>query len=133
MPRRQYNSNEPDPFVYSAETSGFDVQAFQQRQRMDVLRYAGNSDIMTRETPFRELSRGMSQDPVNKSQHASGRHRREMPRPVWHNSEGDSLGDFGVDDDAEEDLPLAEIRKRLVRKQRLIPASSELPLTLPKH
>ncbi|KAL8935522.1 MAG: hypothetical protein Q9216_005382 [Gyalolechia sp. 2 TL-2023] len=120
IPRRQYNSNnnnEPDPFVYSAETSGFDVQAFRQRQKLDILRYAENGDTTTRHTPAWESGHNMSKDPVDHSQHANSRHHFEMPRFDWHNSDGDSLGDFGVDKDAEEDIPLAEIRKRLIRKR----------------
>ncbi|KAL9027276.1 MAG: hypothetical protein Q9196_004178 [Gyalolechia fulgens] len=114
--RRQYNSNEAHPFVHSAETSGFDVQAFRERQRMDILRYAVDGDETSRQTPSRESSHSMSSAPGDRSQHPSGRHRFEIAGLEWHNSEGDSLGDFGVDEDADEDLPLAEIRKRLVRK-----------------
>lgn len=113
IPRRQYKSNTLSPFVHSADTSRFDVQAFRQRQRMDILRYAKNDETIPRETVWDTSHREM---PADQSQHMTSRFHSGISRSDWHNSEGDTLQDFGVDEEAEEDVPLAEIRARLVNK-----------------
>lgn len=114
IPRRHYKRSEPDPFVYSAETSGFDVQAFRQRQELDILRYAKRGDTIPK-TPW-ETNHSKTQISADQSQHTTSRLHSKKPGLDWHNSEGETLHDFGVDEEAEEDVPLAEIRARLMKK-----------------
>ncbi|KAL8833744.1 MAG: hypothetical protein Q9170_004107 [Blastenia crenularia] len=107
MPRVQFNIAEDDPFVYKAESSGLDVEAFRQRQRKDNMRF---KEISSSSTPS-EASQGRSQSSINDKmdqQHSSG-----APGLKWRDSAGDNLWDLGVDEDAEEDnVPLAELLRR---------------------
>lgn len=95
-----------------------DVQAFRERQKNDVLRFAETETSIPPRTQVLHQS-GVEYDQTQQTQAAAGSGRYARIGAKWQDSEYNTLQDFGVDEEAEEeDLPLAEVlrRKKLVRR-----------------
>ncbi|KAL8750665.1 MAG: hypothetical protein Q9184_006344 [Pyrenodesmia sp. 2 TL-2023] len=116
IPRRQHNAEDHDPFRYEAGSSQLDVKAFQERQGRDAMRLTDAKNSLTPRTPFRNQSH--LGDPTEQSQAVASRQAHAGTGPKWRDSEDNTLCDFGVDEEAEEDnIPLAEI---LARKKHFL-------------
>ncbi len=121
VPRRQYNIDDQEPFRQDAGSPQPDVQAFRERQEKDARRFAEPAKTLTLRTPLGEQSHIITNDPRKLSQAAASRRHHTGTGPKWRDSEDNTLRDFGVDEEAEEDdVPLAEIlaRKKHVRDDR---------------
>ncbi|KAL9599697.1 MAG: hypothetical protein Q9219_003685 [cf. Caloplaca sp. 3 TL-2023] len=116
MPRPIPKVDGSNPFLYQAGASGFDVQAFRQRQRRDLLRYTADGPSVARQIPSEEANQDTGDDPAGQLQAASSRQYIRKSGLGWRNSDGDTLGDLGVDEEAEEDMPLAKIRVKLTSR-----------------
>ena len=118
MPR---SSNQPpfeQPFVYDEKlsTSQSSVNAFRRRQQEDLKRYDQRVTTSIPRRPLHELhsNAGYRHDSVPFQSVKSD--NLGSDGEGWRDSEGDRLGDFGVDEDAEfydeDDIPLAELLRR---------------------
>ena len=119
MPR---SSNQPpfeQPFVYDEDLSTIQssVNAFRRRQQEDLKRYDQRVTTSIPRRPLHELhsDAGYRTDSVPFQSAKSD--NLGSDGEGWRDSEGDRLGDFGVDEDAEfhdeDDMPLAALlRKR---------------------
>lgn len=95
-----------------------DVQAFRERQKKDVMRFVEKEASITPGTQILHQS-GAEYEQTKQTQVAAGSAHYAKTKGKWQDSEHNTLEDFGVDEEAEEeDLPLAEIfrRKKLVRQ-----------------
>lgn len=84
--------------------SDADIVAFRQRQAADLRRHNEDDIYLRRRQPY--------QDDVTESETFEDTH---VAPEDWTNSEGETLDDFGVDVEAEEeedDVPLAELIAR---------------------
>ncbi|KAI4176087.1 MAG: hypothetical protein LQ348_006065 [Seirophora lacunosa] len=118
IPRRQYNLELCDAPTMNMDWSQPDVQAFRERQKNDVLRFAETETSIPPRTQVLHQS-GVEYDQTQQTQAAAGSGRYARIGAKWQDSEYNTLQDFGVDEEAEEeDLPLAEVlrRKKLVRR-----------------
>ena len=104
------------------ESDGDRLQAFQERQKADLERVRSDGRSYRRRA-FHERFGDEAAD-VGDDRHvgaAGGGGREAGGEEAWRNSEGERLGDFGVDEDAEfydeDEIPLA----RLIQKKRTIP------------
>ncbi|KAL9086166.1 MAG: hypothetical protein Q9165_007231 [Trypethelium subeluteriae] len=127
-------------FVHGDE--GVDVQAFRRRQEEDMKRWRRDGDGVVRRTPFVERLEasvrreqdgdgdgvGVGGEQSEGSDEDDEVERRPVAMNVrgeesWKNSEGESLADFGLDEDVEfydeEDVPLSVLlqRKRLQKAE----------------
>ncbi|KAL8897500.1 MAG: hypothetical protein Q9207_007186 [Kuettlingeria erythrocarpa] len=122
VPRRQYNIDDHDPFRQDAGSPQPDVQAFRERQEKDAMRFTDpTKTTLTLRTPLGGQSHIITDDPRKLSQAAASRQHHAGTGPEWRDSEDNTLRDFGVDEEAEEDdVPLAEIlaRKKYIRYDR---------------
>jgi len=118
MPKR--HADPDDGLKY--RTQNFDsaeIDAFRKRQHKDLKRWEGADNSVYRRQPFyqrfetstsAELADDNNED--DESEEASIADGEES----WRNSEGERLGDFGVDEEVEfydeDDVPLAELIAR---------------------
>ncbi|OCL01827.1 palmitoyltransferase pfa4 [Glonium stellatum] len=106
---------------YGPELTGQEsMEAFRRRQQVDMQRWKASEPYVQRRKPFAKRLESMagdteecSSDRADDDESTSG-----SGEEGWKNSEGERLGDFGVDEDAEfydEDVPLSELiaRRRL--------------------
>ncbi|KAE8369766.1 Palmitoyltransferase [Aspergillus caelatus] len=99
----------------AAETSGYDVQAFNQRKAEDLRRQRAGLEIERRKRFHKRLAEDSEED---ESQQSDGPDDKgsDYGEEGWRNSEGERLRDFGVDEDIEfydeEDLPLGVLIQR---------------------
>ncbi|KAI4282568.1 MAG: hypothetical protein L6R35_005375 [Caloplaca aegaea] len=118
IPRPQYNIEGHDPPKMNMDWSQPDVQAFRERQKKDVMRFVEKEASITPGTQILHQS-GAEYEQTKQTQVAAGSAHYAKTKGKWQDSEHNTLEDFGVDEEAEEeDLPLAEIfrRKKLVRQ-----------------
>ncbi|KAF2234516.1 zf-DHHC-domain-containing protein [Viridothelium virens] len=124
-------------FVHGDE--GVDVEAFRRRQEQDIKRWRRDGEGVVRRKPFVErLEASVRWEQDGDGDGEEGEQSEDSDedeverRPVavnvrgeesWKNSEGESLADFGLDEDAEfydeEDIPLSVLlqRKRLQKAE----------------
>ena len=96
------------------------VRAFRERQENDLKRHQRTEASFTRRQPFHErFQRQENEDDENLIDTSSGE-IRHTGEEAWKNSEGESLADFGLDEDTEfydeDNIPLAHLLQR--RQQR---------------
>ncbi|MCJ1255416.1 Palmitoyltransferase [Lignoscripta atroalba] len=102
------------------------IEAFRKRQEKDFERFRRDGSPIARRkafhTRFRDHASQLGLD--RSSSEDDGSHAGEE---AWRNSEGDRLGDFGVDEDAEfydeDDVPIAQLLRR--REAALYPKRRE--------
>ena len=109
------------------------VEAFRTRQKQDLVRFGIRPNAVARREPFQrahtetETETELSSSTL-KQHDAISKYGNEG-KETWRTSEGDSLNDFGVDDEAEfydeEELPLADILHR--RKLSARPLDAKIP------
>jgi palmitoyltransferase len=96
------------------------IEAFRRRQQADMQRWKAPESYVQRRKPFVKRLETMTGD--NEEYGSDGTDNDESTSDSgeegWKNSEGERLGDFGVDEDAEfydENVPLSELiaRRRL--------------------
>ena len=96
------------------------IEAFRRRQQADIQRWKAPEPYVQRRKPFAKRLETMAGD--NEEYSSDGTDNDESMSDSgeegWKNSEGERLGDFGVDEDAEfydENVPLSELiaRRRL--------------------
>ncbi|KAF5864242.1 Palmitoyltransferase [Aspergillus alliaceus] len=98
-----------------AETSGYDVQAFNDRKAQDLRRQRAGVEIERRKRFHKRLQEDLEED---EPQQSDSDHEKESNygEEGWRNSEGERLRDFGVDEDIEfydeEDIPLGVLIQR---------------------
>lgn len=118
MPR---SSNQPpleQPFVYDRNLSTIQssVNAFRRRQQEDLKRYDQRVTTSIPRRPPHELHSNASYRDDSVSSQSAKSDNLGSDGEGWRDSEGDRLGDFGVDEDAEfhdeDDIPLAELLRR---------------------
>lgn len=117
-------------------THSMDVDAFRQRQLLDLARYEdADGEYVVRRRPFHERLEALSKpqrdayddndnvividddDEVEREEAQSSQKRDDDGgEEAWRNKEGERLADFGVDEVAEffdeDDLPLSELMRR---------------------
>ncbi|KAL2357667.1 putative zinc finger protein DHHC domain-containing protein [Cryomyces antarcticus] len=119
--RRRFD---PDTAFVHGDT---EVEAFRQRQAEDLKRYTQPQGTIHRRLPFHKrfsdpntVSEYGVED-VGEEDFSDGineveEEEEEEGEEAWRNSEGERLGDFGVDEDVEfydeDDIPLAELIRR---------------------
>ncbi|CAO1598271.1 Palmitoyltransferase [Xanthoria calcicola] len=109
LPRRTYNlADLDDPFIHTPNhASNIDIDAFRTRQRRDYRRFSSRSEEND-ESQFRSGDNRETGILSDVSEHRRGE--------AWKDKDGDCLGDFGVDDEGDEDedddVPLSEILAR---------------------
>lgn len=104
------------------------VEAFKRRQTEDLKRWNRDADVVQRRRPFVERLEAQIKQPgdvVDGNDNAMEEVKQNLGavntrgEESWKNSEGESLADFGLDEDAEfydeEDIPLG----MLIRKKQL--------------
>ncbi|KAE8350325.1 Palmitoyltransferase [Aspergillus coremiiformis] len=98
-----------------AETSGFDIQAFNHRKAEDLRRQRAGLAIERRKRFHKRLEEEIEEDESPQSEGANEK-ESDHGEEGWRNSEGERLRDFGVDEDIEfydeEDLPLGVLIQR---------------------
>ena len=118
MPR---SSNQPpfeQPFVYdeNVSTDQSSVNAFRRRQQEDLKRYYQRVTTLIPRRPLHELHSNATYRDDSVSSQSAKSDNSGCDGEGWRDSEGDRLGDFGVDEDAEfydeDDIPLAELLRR---------------------
>lgn len=103
----------------AAHTSGFspdEIMAFRQRQDIDVQRMQQQNDnAIRRRQTFHQRFDTSNNDKISQIAESEPGADDEGEE-FWRNAEGESLADFGVDQEAEfydeEDMPLSELIKR---------------------
>ena len=128
MPRAPRAWTSETPFVHEAD----DIEAFRRRQEEDLKRWNRNDDGLQRRQPFigrleAQMKRqhgdngqkNFSSDDDNYDDEGTSRKSvavNTRGEEAWKNSEGDSLADFGLDEDVEfydeEDIPLSLLMRR---------------------
>ncbi|KAF2146438.1 uncharacterized protein K452DRAFT_294018 [Aplosporella prunicola CBS 121167] len=111
MPRVRRQFLPEDAFTHGRpDASGgesIDVDAFRKRQEEDLKRWGGG---LQKRQPFHKRYEAAERDDV------PSRDEGDAGEEAWRNSEGERLGDFGVDEDAEfydeDDVPLSELIRR---------------------
>ncbi|KAK2758762.1 Palmitoyltransferase [Arachnomyces sp. PD_36] len=111
-------STATSPFaVREQSAANFDVEAFRRRQQADLQRQAG----FHRRRPFHErhadladnTERGYENDSIDGDEDSDEGKGTSGGEEGWRDAEGDRLGDFGVDEEAEfydeDDIPLAQL------------------------
>ncbi|TKA67635.1 hypothetical protein B0A49_07736 [Cryomyces minteri] len=136
MPRVRRHFD-PDTAFMHGDT---EVEAFRQRQAEDLKRYAQPQGTTHRRLPFHKrfsdpkMVSGHGVEDVGEEDFSDCINEvegdeEEEGEEAWRNSEGERLGDFGVDEDAEfydeDDIPLAELIRR--RKSAYSSAASFVP------
>lgn len=114
MPRIKRTFESSEAFIHNTSAVN-DIEAFRQRQAQDRLRQANTENDLQRRVPF---SKRFNADLELTEEDAD--EFDDEGEEAWRNPEGDRLGDFGVDEDAEfydettvdDDVPLAEILRR---------------------
>lgn len=94
-----------------------DREAFRRRQEEDLKRWNDGTAGFRQRQPFRTGYESASHSEDEDECASDGLTASSVGREdVWRNSEGETLGDFGVDEDTdlydEEDMPLGELIKR---------------------
>lgn len=91
------------------------VNAFYKRQQYDLRRLAEYSSGEVRRRHF-PAQNGRHHEEEDASDQSRGSVEPDTGGESWQNSEGDRLGDFGVDEDVEfydeDEVPLAELLRR---------------------
>lgn len=118
MARGVHRSQEDNTMLFG-ENRNFnseEIDAFRQRQDADYLRRQAESDVRCRK-PFnkRYTNRGDDAQLLNISD-SEDEELSNSGEEGWRNSEGERLGDFGVDEEVEfydeDDIPLATLIQR---------------------
>jgi len=113
---RRYSEFE-DAFTHpEGQNSNEDlIESFRRRQQDDMRRFHGSQSQFYRRKPFHDrynLKEEQDAEDVPDSQSGGSSAGEEG----WRNSEGDCLGDFGVEEEVEfydeDDVPLAELLRR---------------------
>lgn len=77
------------------------------------MRFVRTGGSTTLRMPFRDESHSITSDLAERTHIAASRRHHVVFETKWRNSEDNTLQDFGVDEDAEEDnIPLAELMNR---------------------
>lgn len=118
MPRFRNQPPFEQPFVYNEDLSiQNNTEAFRRRQLEDLKRYDEGATSPFRRRPFQERHRNEGHRDESFASQSADPDDLGKGEEAWRDSEGDRLGDFGVDEKAEfydeDDIPLAELlRKR---------------------
>lgn len=117
--------NHSDRHIIAGQQPNFsreDIDAFHTRQKQDHARHQAEPSVYRR-TPFHEryaqnIEDAELSDPTTGDSSESG-------EEGWRTSDGDRLGDFGVDEEAEfydeDDVPLAVLLERRRRRHTTSP------------
>lgn len=117
IPRKAVPMNPDSAFIHLDHTASNQEQleAFRKRQEQDLKRYQANTQSIQRRQPFHKRHEGMLPG-GEPGCIQGGLVSRSDGEEAWKNSEGDRLGDFGVDETVEfydeDDIPLAELLLR---------------------
>ena len=108
-----------DPAEEAAFKSGYsisEIEEFRSRQRHDVKRFAASDETIRRRQVFHkrfDSSDSANVQPIEDHELDDSQEGEES----WRTREGESLSDYGVDEEVEfydeEDLPLSELAKRM--------------------
>ncbi|KAL8681444.1 MAG: hypothetical protein Q9186_002449 [Xanthomendoza sp. 1 TL-2023] len=115
MPRQRYSlAANDDPFTN--DHSSFDVDAFRERQRKDVLRFSDGGLAVTRRMRFQRGDENAEGEEEEEEEEEEGE-EEEDGVSGWRDANGERLEDFGVEEEGEvvvdeDDLPLAEVLRR---------------------
>jgi palmitoyltransferase len=119
IPRLHRSVDPGRPFVHQQKPMSDyeEVQAFKKRQEDDLKRRQGTTGIIRRKT-FHDRYASEShaeQSSFNMDDDVSNPHS-DSGEEAWRSPEGDRLGDYGVDEEAEfydqDDIPLSELLRR---------------------
>ncbi len=109
------------------------LDAFYQRQQVDLRRFGRETTPIIRRIPFHDRQDSITGEGENQSQQLPWADGISNGEEAWRDREGDRLDDFGVDESVEfydeDDLPLAT----LLRKQRNRNQSSDRANTKAKE
>ena len=125
MPRLPRTTN-GRPFTYKEDSRSNreQIDAFRRRQEEDLKRFH-HTESLIRRKPFHERYKDTSQAQRESPRLLDGDNAFDGGEEAWRNSEGERLGDFGVDEDIEfydeDDIPLAKLlleQRKEPRQQR---------------
>jgi palmitoyltransferase len=116
MPRQKSQYDPAEEAAFNRAYSASEINDFRQRQQQDYERRLNHDSTIRRRQVFHKRF-DESGSPVSSSQVDREVDESEEGEESWRTQEGDSLADYGVDEEAEfydeDDLPLSELAKRL--------------------
>lgn len=92
------------------------MQAFRQRQQVDLRRFENAPNPILRQRPFHNRYYSPEHESENQTQQPIYTGDSDSGEEGWRDSEGDRLDDFGVDESVEfydeDDIPLSKLLQR---------------------
>ena len=116
MPREKPQYDPAEEAAFNAAYTKSEIEDFRRRQREDLGRYQGTNGSIRRRQVFHKRFDSTDETKVEpvEDEEVDGSDEGEES---WRTREGESLADYGVDEEVEfydeEDLPLSELAKRL--------------------
>ena len=93
------------------------IETFRSRKAQDLQRLDKETDSVVRRKAFHERYKASYTQNGKEQRSASDAEGSDRGEEQWQNSEGDRLGDFGVDEDAEfydeDSIPLTKLLQKI--------------------
>jgi hypothetical protein len=115
MPRQNTQYDPAEERAFNSGYSTSEIISFRERQKEDYARQAQPADTIRRRQVFHKRFSSSESDGVYEVMDQDV-NDGEIGEESWQNGEGESLTDFGVDEETEfydQDMPLSELAKRL--------------------
>ncbi|KAK2865204.1 hypothetical protein FQN49_003807 [Arthroderma sp. PD_2] len=118
MHRHPRNFQEDNTILFSKSENfnADEVDAFRQRQEADYLRHQGEFGVQRRKSFHKRYIKKGDDTQLAGTSDSNDGDSSESGEEGWRNSEGERLGDFGVDEEVEfydeDDVPLATLIRR---------------------
>ena len=118
IPRRTRRPGD-QAFIYEPDNQSSrhdEMQAFRERQQVDLRRFQNGSIPVIRQRPFHKRYSSAEPESENPTQQSIFTGDSDSGEEGWRDGEGDRLDDFGVDEKVEfydeDDIPLSELLRQ---------------------